>query len=113
MTYGTASSETMTVLREHGLEMVTYVDYEDDPDDPGASRPTNAAARIDVTVFGALDESFEITDMFHHTQVVDLIAERLKLNSELDDWCVEAYHPNPDLCEMLYRVTNNPDMVAR
>lgn len=92
MTYGTASAETMIALRGQGLESVTMIDSDSD-----------IAARIDVVVYGALDESFDVTDIFHHESVVDAIADTLEARESLEgEWQVDAYHPNPDLCEELY-----------
>lgn len=78
MSYGTASTETTMRLREVGLEDAYLVE------------PHNETVTIDIVIYGALDESFEIKAGYEE-QVVDALVPMLKGNPEITDWELVAY----------------------
>lgn len=84
MPYGTASPETIMRLREEGLEDAYLVE------------PHNDTVTIDIIVYGALDESFEIKTGYEK-QVVDALALMLKGNPEITDWEVVAVTDDGDI----------------
>lgn len=93
MPYGTASPETIIILRENGLEDAIQIEYVESKDDYGSFEPSEPTYSVDVIVFGALDESFDIKQGYE-TLVVDAIATRLEGISDLEgEWEVHAYHP--------------------
>jgi hypothetical protein len=90
MPYGDIHPETATWLREAGYDMAWQIP-DDDPDPE-----LNSYKHIDIVIGGALDESFPINDTYDHNDIVEVIANHLKLNPDLDDWEVSCYYPEGD-----------------
>lgn len=93
MPYGVMSTETQMRLRETGLEDAWNLEGYD-------------TVTIDIVCSGALDESFEI-QAGYEKPVVNVLAEMLNGNSDLDEWEVVAYIPEGDT---LYSATSHPTL---
>lgn len=82
MPYGIASPETLSVLGQgHMLKALDLPDSED-----------RNLLHVDVVIDGALDESFEVLELWA-VNVVDLIADYLRESYNGIEWQVVAYEP--------------------
>jgi hypothetical protein len=95
MPYGTVSQETAIYLRERGLSGSLF-------------EVDGTSYRVDIECFGALDESFDINDMFDYRDVADAIYDVLSLNPELEDLRISVYDSEGEPPELRYSISR-PD----
>lgn len=87
MPYGTASEETKDILRQGNMMKALDLPEREGDEEDYEQNPT-----IDVILDGALDEMFEVLELWA-VNVVDLIADYLQESYQGVDWQVIAYYP--------------------